>query len=197
MGQESPICRFCLDSKNGIRNALITPCECKGSLQYVHEVCLAKWRRVNPARNGERCMLCLELYKKEYFDTFEIIPDQNTLVIFLLRFPFVISISTNYVGLFLYILMPRKISVETYFEEYQYWSQVAYFLLFFFCWRVKQKERYWQRWLGFSTLVLASIQIICNLLIHNHVLVAALPLNFLLGLYWRNHVQILHDINGD
>ena len=35
-------CRICLDEEN--TGDLISPCECKGTMRYVHRTCLNKWR---------------------------------------------------------------------------------------------------------------------------------------------------------
>ena len=37
---EEPICRICLESEE----PLISPCLCNGTMKYVHETCLNRWR---------------------------------------------------------------------------------------------------------------------------------------------------------
>ncbi len=197
MAQEPPICRFCLDSNNLRTNSLITPCECKGSMRYVHEACLARWRRVNPERNGETCLLCLEPYRREYFDTFEMIPNPNNFSIFLLRFPFIVSLTINYAGLFHYTAVPVKTDIYSFFEYYQYGCQIAYFLLFYLYWNVKQKDKYWKLWFRRSTFFLVGFHILCNTLIYEHHLLAVIPLNFVLRVYWKQHIGILEDISTE
>lgn len=50
------ICRICYSNKK----PLITPCNCKGSIQYVHYECLDKWRiRFHRNhKNYQRCNIC-------------------------------------------------------------------------------------------------------------------------------------------
>eukprot|EP00820_Chromera_velia_P028378 Cvel_11634.t1-p1 / transcript=Cvel_11634.t1 / gene=Cvel_11634 / organism=Chromera_velia_CCMP2878 / gene_product=E3 ubiquitin-protein ligase MARCH7, putative / transcript_product=E3 ubiquitin-protein ligase MARCH7, putative / location=Cvel_scaffold737:888-1744(-) / protein_length=58 / sequence_SO=supercontig / SO=protein_coding / is_pseudo=false len=50
-----PICRVCQDGDG----ELIVPCDCKGSVKYVHRQCLDKWRSsgVNPM-SLTRCEIC-------------------------------------------------------------------------------------------------------------------------------------------
>ena len=37
-------CRICLgDEEDSIKNPLISPCKCLGSLKYIHIDCLKKW----------------------------------------------------------------------------------------------------------------------------------------------------------
>jgi hypothetical protein len=41
------ICRICQDGPDGIDNPLIIPCNCNGSIKYVHKKCLNKWIKIN------------------------------------------------------------------------------------------------------------------------------------------------------
>ena len=55
------VCRICYieEDKN---NPLIAPCECKGSVQYIHKRCLYTWIRIS-LRNT--CELCKTIFKME------------------------------------------------------------------------------------------------------------------------------------
>lgn len=37
------ICRFCLENSETISNPLIAPCNCKGSIEFLHLKCLFRW----------------------------------------------------------------------------------------------------------------------------------------------------------
>ena len=56
-------CRFCLETDSV--HHLISPCLCKGSLQFVHNNCLMKWYEQEPDK-GLKCSVCLEYYEKDY-----------------------------------------------------------------------------------------------------------------------------------
>lgn len=195
MSQEGPLCRFCLDSRNGKRNPLIEPCECKGSLRFVHELCLSRWIRLNPARNGQTCMLCMEPYHEEYNHTLEQIPDKASLPIFLLRFPFLPFLLVNYVGAFHYSLQQRKTDIYLHFSYYQLYSQLVYFLLFYGFWKVKDTRRYWLAWQTRETFVLLGIHCLCNYSLVQGEVFTVIPLLFLVGFYWPKHVSILETMN--
>jgi hypothetical protein len=52
-------CRFCLDEHETKSNRLISPCSCKGTQKYVHEVCLNGWRNLNKESiNYTNCNEC-------------------------------------------------------------------------------------------------------------------------------------------
>jgi hypothetical protein len=58
--EEDQICRFCYESYTSPDNSLISPCKCIGSIQYVHQQCIKRWRLAT--ENPEavlKCQLCL------------------------------------------------------------------------------------------------------------------------------------------
>ena len=40
---EEDNCRICLKAENSVENPLLSVCVCKGSVRYVHFICLRKW----------------------------------------------------------------------------------------------------------------------------------------------------------
>ena len=63
-------CRICLDSNEEDDNKLISICNCKGSLEYIHRDCAIKWIK---ERNGNyTCELCKTKYDKKQLNTNEI-----------------------------------------------------------------------------------------------------------------------------
>jgi len=60
--KELPLCRICLSDE--LQSDLVSPCECKGTIAYVHEVCLNKWRTMHHATvRQDVCQLCMTLYR--------------------------------------------------------------------------------------------------------------------------------------
>lgn len=56
-----PECRICLETDE--LGQLITPCNCRGSAQWVHTDCLNEWRGRNiNARSNRQCEICLFNY---------------------------------------------------------------------------------------------------------------------------------------
>lgn len=51
---ECPICRICYaDAENG--ESLLSPCQCKGSLRFVHEHCLEMWIKTSLKKTCDVC----------------------------------------------------------------------------------------------------------------------------------------------
>lgn len=63
---QSAVCRICLEQGPGDGDPLISPCQCKGSVEYVHLGCLRHWLRVRSNAAGAsqhglaigKCDLC-------------------------------------------------------------------------------------------------------------------------------------------
>lgn len=54
------LCRFCYESSTAPDNSLISPCKCIGSIQYVHQQCIKRWRLATENPDAVlKCQLCL------------------------------------------------------------------------------------------------------------------------------------------
>lgn len=66
-GDDDSQCRICFegDTSDESSGTLITPCNCKGSLKYIHEECLKKQIIANSVHleKDHHCELCLEKYR--------------------------------------------------------------------------------------------------------------------------------------
>ena len=195
MTQETRVCRFCLESKETKKNPLLEPCDCKGSIQFVHERCLTRWRRMDPLRNADICLICLTPYFLLHPGTLETIPNERTIPHFLLRFPIGLWFTVNY-GFLLQVSFLQKGDLFQFFEAYQYLFQVMYFLLFWKCWNVRNKALYWKGWSDVSTTFLILCHVASNGFLHHEHFMAIVPLNLVFALYWQKHLRILQRINS-
>ena len=59
----SSSCKICFDSSNSSDNPLINPCNCKGTIEYIHKECLEKWIQLSKNHN---CSVCLIPYRLQY-----------------------------------------------------------------------------------------------------------------------------------
>lgn len=75
---ESAHCRICLQCGPDADGQLIAPCDCKGSVEYVHVGCLQHWMRARTASSESKraytyklqsCELCKAPYPMHYKDT--------------------------------------------------------------------------------------------------------------------------------
>lgn len=191
--QDKPICRFCLEPQEAKGNPLVDPCACKGSIRFVHVFCLDRWRRIDPGKNGEICLLCFTPYSNLQ-STLEVVPG-TTFFVFLLRNPCFLWCGVSYGCLLHFMAVPKTHPLDLY-EHYMYGFQILYALLFVLHWRVKQNEVYWQAWPIHYRLVLFCLYFACNVGIWNHEFVSVLPLLLLMGSSWSRHCVILEQINA-
>lgn len=196
MEQEAPICRFCLDSRNTPKHRLIEPCQCRGSMRFVHTSCLKKWRTINPARNATVCLLCFTPYKVEYVAELEMLPNDNACSSFLLRYPIIICGFSNYMAAFHLCLSGYRAQIPPLFEQYQYGFQLLYFFLFYWMWQVKNKKLYWRLWRQKDFFFVFFLHVLSNYWIHQHEFFGILPLNIVMGYYWFRHTKILIFMNS-
>lgn len=69
LNQENKFCRICYDSDHSnLNKGLITPCNCQGSVKYIHEDCLKTWITVHFKDEGgqAKCEICNFVYKMKY-----------------------------------------------------------------------------------------------------------------------------------
>mmetsp|Transcript_19663 Transcript_19663/g.44954 ORF Transcript_19663/g.44954 Transcript_19663/m.44954 type:complete len:329 (-) Transcript_19663:1193-2179(-) len=52
-------CRICFEAESDSSNALVSPCNCKGTQRYVHTNCLKRWQRTALSQpNSKRAVIC-------------------------------------------------------------------------------------------------------------------------------------------
>ncbi len=105
-------CRICLEYS--FLSELIFPCKCNGSIKFVHELCLNKWRyksiNISSYYNCDQCKYSYKFgYKYEYVSLYV-----SSLMILPLYFPFYNgNIIINFIFLvFLYILNNKNMKED-------------------------------------------------------------------------------------
>lgn len=63
---EDALCRICFEGASLENGPLIAPCQCNGSLKYVHVECLELWRR-SGQNNGAAAYACPQCHYKYRF----------------------------------------------------------------------------------------------------------------------------------
>ena len=104
--QEVFVCRFC-HSDEASEASLITPCECKGSMRYVHPECLSNWRKTSE-KARDQCTLCGTKYMYSKYD--------------LAHYPHVISLSL--LILWMCVIDTRAIILEENIGQIAYWTLI-------------------------------------------------------------------------
>jgi hypothetical protein len=202
MPQDTSLCRFCLESRHTLKNPLLKPCSCRGTLTYVHLRCLNKWRNTNIERNGDLCHLCMTAYTLPEPFQLENIPEENNYIISVIKHPILISFFIHYIWVFDVSMRYNSTSSSNTYKNildlyifYQALIQLVFLCLFFSQIAIRNKRGYILGWgqekRYFYFLIHASLVI----LLQNGIWISGLTMNLFLGIYWRTHVDILVEIN--
>lgn len=198
---ELRMCRFCWGSKDRKYNKLIDPCECKGSLQYVHQQCLNRWRYLDTYRNGMRCLLCMTVYRLPDANIFEELPNDNTWLNLALRYPFFLFAIVFYIWIFHQQYINSKSfyhynhSALSLLNSYQIIFQGAFIVVWKRQWRVKNRSLYFRLWSTPEGFFIFFSHLICLFYFFLEYYYMIVPLLFAMGLYYKNHKYILMRIN--
>ena len=62
---DTPTCRICWEPQTDLSNMLINPCQCNGSMKWIHRDCLAKWIETSKHKQCQECH-----YKYKYKEVY-------------------------------------------------------------------------------------------------------------------------------
>ena len=126
---EAPSCRFCFEEETRM-NKLLSPCDCQGSIRFVHVKCLLHWQRVAPIQFIHKCQLCLTYFKNGIL-VFERLPNERGFIYQFLICPYMFTFVAKY-GFFLFsfILMNSEQGSRRLIEYFQCFVHLLYFFFF-------------------------------------------------------------------
>lgn len=195
---EETQCRFCLSSKQTQTNPLISPCSCKGSLEFVHLKCLNRWRRQDIPRNGRQCLICLTNYTIFTTAVFEQIPETKTIILYYLQYPGLVLSLYNYLYAVILTTNKQPEVLSQYNQLYifsHYIFHGIYFSAMYQHWNVIHTARYWRQ----AKRPVISVAILFHIylfsLFHQEIYLVGPILSFVMGFYWNVHIQFLQNIN--
>ena len=175
-------CRICFATENTSNNPLITPCDCKGTLKYVHKNCLQHWREDD--EDEERaafnmCLVCKREYKIKKKETFYI-PSYfikiiqggaQYILLHLIGFSVAIisrymDLSSNYLLYFIEDFKKPSQKIVKFFNKYQLSAIAYYYSVFIFLMtilayltlfsilnrNINYHSKYWSK-MGFNFLI--------------------------------------------
>ena len=196
MNTEKKICRFCLSTEIEGSSRFLSPCDCKGSMEFIHLKCLNRWRYMDFERNGRSCQLCLTIYTFVKEEELEVIPKKG-IYIFFLTFPGPTLMLYHYIYLIL-LIQPTNFNfqiLENFYFVSQYMFHIFYFYIFYIEWTVKNKSLYYKTVKKTVLPFLPLLHLFGFFLLHQRQYFMGPILSFLLGLYWQSHIMILFTVN--
>ena len=193
------VCRFCFESTITVTNPLVCPCECKGSQEFIHLLCLNRWRQQNPSTNMIHCFVCKTPYTIELIYSLEQFP-RNTFFYKPLQHPYIWYTLYHYVVMvFTFsINQTNTIHVMDHLRGYEILYHGIFFLLALLHFKVNKKTRYLQhwkreyRWISFPFHL---FMVYLSSLYPNSY--AMLTSGLYLPIHWRTHIMILREMNEE
>ncbi len=199
--EPEPYCRICYEGavREPRANPLVSPCDCRGTLQHVHRRCLLRWALYNESNPETECHLCGVPYRVGGTARLEVIPNQPGLREFVLRIPVALLVLMHYAV----ILMLHGIAIPYRVKAFCYYATIGhgllhgvYLALFVSMCRVKNIVAYTIQWLRFYWIVPTAHWIMYTLYSEAHCELGYVA-DLWLGAYWYSHVQILQAINTE
>jgi hypothetical protein len=78
-------CRFCFEEELDPRDPLLSPCNCTGSMKFIHQGCLRRWRSTTENEQFRvRCVVCAAAYQVQRRHPAELIPNYANYSLFYL-----------------------------------------------------------------------------------------------------------------
>jgi hypothetical protein len=211
-------CRFCLMPYEQVNNPLLSPCACKGSAQYVHKLCLRKWRHTTENPDFiHRCQICLENYKTYVRWPIEIFPHPGdtgswfllsrsgviTFIIYFINFLHYVDLyKTNQYSDFLTMIIMDRIAQRNYFL-YSLVVTSLYGMFYYSFWKqIRSKHiyiRYWMRSkiLNYNPRMLLSYALIIYCVSLLNVYPFGVFYLHCLPQFFKVHTAIIMQMNND
>lgn len=191
-------CRFCLGSKHSDNNPLISPCHCKGSMEFVHFKCLNRWRNVDIERNGRTCSLCMTNYKLPRLHHYEVVPVPNSWSLYIVNYPGLTLSFYHYVFIVCISSTHNQNTIhemETFYQGSQYIFHGLYALLVSSNWNVQNKRLYFAQMKTIWPFLFLFLHGFFFYLLPENPHVVGPLMSFYLGIYWKYHTRMLTNIN--
>ncbi len=188
-------CRFCLADEKPYN--LISPCICKGSLQYVHESCLQEWYKVEPER-GLSCSVCKEPLARHFIHASEK-SLRDPLLRFIVESNPILFILTCHTGYFLSLPF-TMFFIENNLQLHYYMYQCAFHVIYIYfilrlIWQVKDKVTYSHHWFPSMYIAVPFINIYLFLTISTTYLVGGFGADLCIHILIKEHFRILGEMN--
>jgi hypothetical protein len=189
-------CRFCLEGGVTTINKLIDPCACRGSAQYVHQLCLRKWIVLDPERNSKLCTVCKTPLNLQLIPSIEIIPTTASPTLFIVDQTLVSAMMFNF-GYFAYLNFIGQLATAD-FKKIHVAFSILYTLAYIHNYRVQNRTIYRQRLVNSSFPYICSAYIftVSRVFLYNDTSYLYL-LYIIMNTFWREHVRILASINQE
>lgn len=183
-------CRFCLEC-DSLGN-LISPCNCKGTFQYVHNECLLKWY-AHASDRGLKCNVCLEEYEKGYDINLESIKPISEIYTRCMKKPVYYLVLSHSILIFISKLLQNP---AMYYLLHFLFHFSHFFHFLNLVYTVKNRSLYRVHWVSSPRILLPAFTMVMFLSMIATSVVGAFSADILLYISFNEHYEILSKINS-
>ena len=193
---QEPLCRFCLEPNTDQHNPLISPCPCKGTVQYIHRVCLYRWIFTDLNDIKRTCSICKAPFLESFLPSFEVVPKKGSLIDLVLGSSLGLLFAIHYTLLFIFSEPYRNQSgfINKYINASQLGLHLVYGALFF----MNAKVKNWPEYVSVSHAAYKWIIIyhVCSVyMMLNGLLILNIQIGASMHIYWLTHKASLAKVN--
>ena len=136
-------CRFCLETDSTPSNPFVSPCNCIGSVRYIHQMCLYRWILIEPSAKKMSCSICNKRFQLD--NPIENVPQKNALSLIILWNPIIVMLVIQYIKMVWFITGPNPLysAIFKHVAETQLAFHVMYGSLAVMNVRINRPETYW------------------------------------------------------
>jgi len=197
----TPQCRFCLEEGDTTApfNALIAPCECIGSVRFVHRNCLRRWFSMNPEANSLRCSICHAPFKGWAIPVMEEMPQLDSYTYLTFRYFSLIGGIVQYMLTIEHMVQRLMSTEEVAFYRSLYALtvfQLMYAALFIRYFSVRNRILYLKimRYSTLPTLIMCHLAFL-SIFLSMRDIASPYAIYCIMNAYWKEHLRILNDVN--
>jgi hypothetical protein len=202
MAVEARQCRFCLESGGRLQDPLIRPCACRGSVEWVHRLCLQRWALLDPGRNSVTCTICHQRFTVRVLPpALEPLPLPHTWEFYILDNYLILVLIVQYLFLAFHLPATYIAAEENIYRALAYGHTLLHAVYVTLMHRnvsVRQQNRgLYEQLLWRSrvpVLFAAHMMMLLNFLFRRDLLMG-MCVNLFFRSYWRDHLGLLRELN--
>jgi E3 ubiquitin-protein ligase DOA10 len=183
-------------------NPLISPCECRGTSQYVHYSCFLRWISIAPETKKSLCPVCNTRYTLNPLEDLEYIPEEVPRSINYSSNP-IATVGMLHYGYILIISKFRNLTYDDACVVYiglQYIYHMSWYYIFTRNTHIKKKVLYIQTAMLSNSGILPVLHFtaaILTIFFPQSCFIVGPILGLIFQFHWANHVSILKEMNRD
>ena len=194
---QEPLCRFCLELNTDQLNPLISPCPCRGSVQYIHRACLYRWMFMDLDDIKLSCSICKNPFLNTALPAFEVVPKKGTIIDTMLESSLSMLFAIHYILVFL-LSKPYR-GEDNFLSRYIFASQLALHVLYGSLFFLNANIKNWKEYVHISHISYGCILVYHSLSVYlmlHGFLVFTLPVGGSMNMYWITHKNALAKVNA-